>query len=240
MHNVNIPTEVELPSSRRLFVSSLLALVVAAVILVTVILPAEYGIDPTGVGRAIGLQQMGEIKMQLADEARLEDAQSVQPESAPEAPAPALETAAVEETVVATTETTTAEVEVESLPATPAPEVEVESPPAIPEPTVNSETLSVTIKPGAAAEIKVALKQAQAVSYRWTVDTGHVNYDTHGDNDSIKYHNYNKGKAKTSDEDQLVAAFDGSHGWFWRNRSDEVVTVTITVTGEFEKLKRVL
>lgn len=33
------------------------------------VLPAEYGIDPTGVGRMLGLQEMGEIKTQLADEA---------------------------------------------------------------------------------------------------------------------------------------------------------------------------
>lgn len=35
----------------------------------TVVLPAEYGIDPTGVGRALGLTQMGEIKTRLAKEA---------------------------------------------------------------------------------------------------------------------------------------------------------------------------
>ena len=33
------------------------------------VLPAEYGIDPTGVGRVLGLTQMGEIKEELADEA---------------------------------------------------------------------------------------------------------------------------------------------------------------------------
>ncbi len=57
------------PSSRSLLRSTLLALVGAVAILVMVVLPAEYGIDPTRVGRLLGLTQMGEIKMRLAREA---------------------------------------------------------------------------------------------------------------------------------------------------------------------------
>jgi hypothetical protein len=56
-------------SPRRLLRSTLIALAVAALLLVTVVLPAEYGIDPTGVGRVLGLTRMGEIKTRLAREA---------------------------------------------------------------------------------------------------------------------------------------------------------------------------
>jgi hypothetical protein len=44
-----------LPSARKLAGSVLLAAVSAAVILILLILPAEYEIDPTGFGRLIGL-----------------------------------------------------------------------------------------------------------------------------------------------------------------------------------------
>jgi hypothetical protein len=47
--------EPALPSLRQLWRATALAAVAAGAILLTVILPAEYGIDPTGVGRAIGL-----------------------------------------------------------------------------------------------------------------------------------------------------------------------------------------
>lgn len=56
-------------SPRRLLRSTLIALVVAVLLLVTVVLPAEYGIDLTGAGRVLGLTQMGEIKTRLAKEA---------------------------------------------------------------------------------------------------------------------------------------------------------------------------
>jgi hypothetical protein len=49
--------------------SVLIALAVALLLLFTVVLPAEYGIDPTGAGRVLGLTRMGEIKVRLAKEA---------------------------------------------------------------------------------------------------------------------------------------------------------------------------
>ena len=51
------------------------------------VLPAEYNIDPTGVGRALGLTQMGEIKTQLAREAEADRATDQAPPAAP-SPAP--------------------------------------------------------------------------------------------------------------------------------------------------------
>ncbi|MFW2545362.1 transmembrane anchor protein [Primorskyibacter sp. 2E107] len=72
MFNSNRPSLEELPSSAQLLKSTAIAAVSAAAILVTVVLPAEYGIDPTGVGRAIGLAEMGEIKTQLAEEAEMD------------------------------------------------------------------------------------------------------------------------------------------------------------------------
>ena len=47
--------DVEVPSARSLLVATALSVVVAGVLLITVILPAEYGVDPIGAGRALGL-----------------------------------------------------------------------------------------------------------------------------------------------------------------------------------------
>ena len=69
MYNANKPNSDELPSSAQLIKSTVLAAIAAVVILLTVILPAEYGIDPTRIGKIFGLTSMGEIKMQLAEEA---------------------------------------------------------------------------------------------------------------------------------------------------------------------------
>ncbi len=46
------------PSRARLMKATLIAIVAAAIVLVTAVLPAEYGIDPLGTGRALGLDQL--------------------------------------------------------------------------------------------------------------------------------------------------------------------------------------
>src|SRR5215204_4284528 len=68
MYNTDMPSRAELPTSGQLVRSTLIAAAVAAALLVTVVLPAEYGVDPTGAGRALGLAEMGEIKTQLHQE----------------------------------------------------------------------------------------------------------------------------------------------------------------------------
>jgi hypothetical protein len=52
------PETPPVPSARALAKTTALALVVAIVILVTIILPAEYGRDPLGTGRILGLTRL--------------------------------------------------------------------------------------------------------------------------------------------------------------------------------------
>ena len=69
MYNTPKPSFEDLPTSAQLLRSTGIAIAAAAVILVTVVLPAEYNLDPTGIGGVLGLTEMGEIKAQLAEEA---------------------------------------------------------------------------------------------------------------------------------------------------------------------------
>src|SRR3546814_17080661 len=48
-----------IPSTGRLLKATALAVAVATVILVTAVLPAENGIDPTGIGTQLGLHVLG-------------------------------------------------------------------------------------------------------------------------------------------------------------------------------------
>jgi hypothetical protein len=209
MYNADVPPRSELPSSRALIKSTLIAAAVALVLLVTAILPAEYGIDPTGIGRVLGLTQMGEIKMALAKEAEAEEAAGA-PAAAPSTPAAA---------------------------STPVPAAPVAAAPAADSAT--SHVTEVTLAPGQGREIKLAMRQGARVSFDWSVAGGVVNFDTHADRPGTPYHGYEKGKGQASDSGELVAAFDGMHGWFWRNRGREPVTVTLRTRGDYQDLKEV-
>jgi hypothetical protein len=63
---IHAPAIAEIPSKRQLNRATLVAAGVAAVLLVTTVLPAEYGVDPTGIGRVLGLTPMGEMKRDAA------------------------------------------------------------------------------------------------------------------------------------------------------------------------------
>lgn len=216
MHNVNTPPTSELPSSRALLRSTAIAAGVALVLLVTVVLPAEYAIDPTGVGRVLGLTEMGEIKMSLAAEAEAAAAADAAAKGAPAA-APAAATAPP-----------SAPVATAAAPVTP---------PA--DSAGRSDVTQVALQPGQGREIKLVMREGARVNYEWTVEGGVVNSDTHADKPGTPYHGYAKGRNQASDRGVLVAAFDGKHGWFWRNRGRQPVTVTLRTDGDYRDLQEV-
>jgi hypothetical protein len=100
------------------------------------------------------------------------------------------------------------------------------------------DSIDVTLPPGAGREVKLVMRKDAQVRYAWSANRGVVNYDTHADAPTIRYHGYGKGSAAKSDSGTLVAAFDGSHGWFWRNRGTDTVVVTLRTTGHYDELKR--
>ena len=225
MFNTKLPTLNELPSTAQLLRSTIIAAIIACVLLVTVVMPSEYAIDPTGVGRALGLTQMGEVKIQLAEEARADEAAAQTP-----TPLPA-ENIAAAPAAPATTPATPAEV-------IPAPEQ-----PAAPEQAALQHEMSITLSPNQRAEVKLEMKQGAKVNYSWTANGGVVNYDTHGDPYNAPrdfYHGYGKGRSTPEDTGVLEAAFDGKHGWFWRNRTSKPVTVTLRTQGDYISIKRVI
>ncbi|MBM7407917.1 MULTISPECIES: transmembrane anchor protein [Sphingomonas] len=215
MFNSQMPDLSDLPTSRQLVRSTLVAFAAAAAILVTVVLPSEYGVDPTGVGRVLDLTEMGEIKVQLAREAATDAAADA---SAPVAPP----TSSAATPVAA---------------ATAAPVLAKAAEPAMAE---RRDEMSVTLAPGVGAEIKVVAVKGARIGFEWSVSGGHVNYDTHADAPDISYHRYGKGQRSTGERGTLIAAFDGSHGWFWRNRSGAPVTVVLRTNGGYSAIRRVV
>ena len=214
MYNTELPTRAELPTSRQLIRSTVIAAVTAGVLLTTTVLPAEYGIDPTGIGNALGLKKMGQIKTTLAREA----ADEAQPRPPPADAAPSAPTAAPKTDAA----------------ASPAPTAE---------PAGKSDEVTVSLKPGQAAEVKLDMRKGAKVTYEWTVSGGALNVDAHGDPVNPPagfYHGYGKGRQMSRDAGVLQAAFDGKHGWYWRNRSSSAVTLTLSTQGQYTAIKRVL
>jgi hypothetical protein len=56
----------------------------------------------------------------------------------------------------------------------------------------------------------------------------------------ISFHGYDKGRESIGEQGTLVATFDDSHGWFWRNRSGAPVPMTLRTDGACTAIKRVV
>lgn len=220
MYNTDMPNRAELPTTKQLVRSTFIALGTATLLLVTVVLPAEYAIDPTGVGRALGLTEMGEIKAQLAQEAEADQANSAVV-IAPKA----LQTEAIKDEPVVVPERQ----EVTS----PKTEVVAKVEP------VWKDKIMLSLKPGQGAEVKLVMEKGQIAQFDWTSKGGPVNYDTHGDGNGNSI-SYEKGRGVPNDDGELVAAFTGNHGWFFRNRNDKTVMVILKTNGSYSEMKRVL
>ncbi|MET2850365.1 transmembrane anchor protein [Vibrio owensii] len=219
MYNSDMPTRAELPTTKQLIRSTLIALSTAIVLLVTVILPAEYAIDPTGVGKVLGLMEMGEIKAQLEQEAAEDEART--------------------RILVAT------KVESEAQKtATKANELVEENMGSVAESNKTEEPVwrdrkIISLEPGQGAEVKLVMNKGQVAQYEWRSKGGPVNHDTHGDGNGQSI-SYERGRGVPSGEGELVAAFDGSHGWFFRNRNKGKVMVILKTNGDYAQIKRVL
>lgn len=186
-----------LPTLTQLFKATGIAVLVAGAILITTVLPAEFGIDPTGVGKVIGLTALSATN---AEAAKLPGNLA--------AAAPVVQ-----------------------LPAGIVAKSDV---------PLSSDEMSLTLQPGEGAEIKATMRKGDQFVYNWAVEGGPVNVDMHGEkpNAGDKFTSYWKGQQLTSDQGTFVAPFDGTHGWYWRNRGDKPVSVKVKASGFYEKFAR--
>lgn len=214
MYNSQRPTDEELPSTKQLIRSTLIAIVAAIVILITIVLPSEYGIDPTGIGRTLGLAEMGEIKMQLQEEAEKDKHSS-----------------SLLDHYQRTADVTLLDRIAAALFVSPA---------AAQTKSSNwTDEIKIELKRGQGAEIKLVMKKGGKAEFSWVSQNGKANFDLHGDG-SGKKKSYKKGRGVPGDQGTLEAAFDGNHGWFWRNRDKQPITIILRVRGEYSGIKKYL
>jgi len=201
------PYESNPPSGKKILASVAVALAGAALVLVTIILPAEYNIDPTRIGTALGLTAM-------------------------HAPARTVQVA----DVVGGNE----KYRDVAIP-------DFGQPVPLPNPAVfqnktelaKAEALTITLQPGEQTEIKTALKTSQMILFSWQAEGGQVYTDFHGHDPAAGdefWVRYEEQQAGTHGQGSLVAPFEGEHGWFWLNVSEQPVTIKLNVNGFFEKI----
>nr|WP_315396887.1 transmembrane anchor protein [uncultured Duganella sp.] len=191
---------------KELLRGMLIAAGVAAVLLLGAVLPAEYGIDPTGVGKALGLT-------------RLSDAAAPEAPAAPSAAAPAAGAPGA-----AKRSTVAAKGEERALTIASAQTV-----------AYRADTMEIVLPPKKGIEVKTHLAKGATLIYSWKTKNGElVNHDFHGepvDAGQNEFESFILGKGVSQSQGSLIAPFTGVHGWYWKNTSTEPVTIVLNASG---------
>jgi hypothetical protein len=190
----------------------LIALAAAAVLFVAFVLPAEFGRDPTRIGRLLGLDQM-----------------HARPAAGGGQPIQLTEVIGGNEKIF------TADPGDGSQPV-PLPNPAVYQAEATPPRT---ETMTIKLGLDEKTEVKAKLPKGKMLTYSWQVEGGKVYVDYHGHDPSMGdkfWVRYSEEDGVDHAAGSLVAPFTGEHGWFWLNVAEGPVTIKLTVTGYFDKL----
>ena len=197
----------------------LIALAVAGVILTVAVLPAEYGIDPTGAGKALGLTALHKSTQGTA----ATDTASTAPRIGP-SPQPAVPAAGALSTVTAVGETRA---------------LTISSKPSI---AYRADQMEIVVPPRKGLEVKTHLAKGATLIYAWkTKDAKPVNHDFHGEPVNAKENQFESfilEEAVSESRGTLIAPFTGVHGWYWKNKSDAPVTVVLQASGFYSDIFR--
>ncbi len=214
----------------------------AGAILVLFWLPAEYGIDPTGVGGILGLVEMGEIKQQLYDEVAAEEAAALAaPTTAASAGATDTAISVRLDAIEMQLTEIAAAIGANSQTAQERPAEPVALPSAtVADPSLNAsvwrDEVSYTLTPGEGVEVKLVMEEGALATFEGSANGAVLNFDTHGDGNGQNIA-YERGRSVPGQQGTLTAAFSGNHGWFWRNRTDAPVTFTLRTRGDYVEMR---
>jgi hypothetical protein len=175
---------------QRIAVALGAAVLVAGLILVTFILPAEFAVDPLGTGAKFGLLPLGVVGKQVDE---------------------------LNKTAATTSGAGQAAILVPQ------------------DKPFNQESVDFKLAPREGMEYKYRLDKGEALLYSWSA-TAPVDYELHAEPDGAPAgyaQSYEKKSAMNGASGTLTAPFPGIHGWYWENKTDQEVTVTLRTAGYY-------
>ncbi len=197
---------------KQLIKSVLIAFLIGGIVLITAVLPAEYNIDPLGTGELFGFSKLYSQPIEEED-----NLQTVQLN---------FKKLSIEE--------------IGSGPDVPKP-TEVDNPPPDEQYRAREDNkIEVLVKAGKGIEYKFKMLKYGKTKYEWSTTDGSILYsDMHGeiivDNPPKEefFESYTEAYSNNM-VGTLTAPFEGKHGWYFRNKNKEDVTVTIKLKGQYQ------
>lgn len=199
--------------TKKIVIATVAALILGTIIVVGAVLPAEYGIDPTGMGKSIGFDKLYQPEEKSAE--------TIQP--------------------VAEVQSRIKVLKLEgggSKPEIVKPE-EADFPAPAKQYEERSDSFQISLKAGKGLEYKVKMLKHGRLKYEWILSSGIVYADFHGDvkqanpPEDIYYESY--AEAYTNNMiGNLLTPYEGLHGWYFKNITSNDITISVRLKGQYE------
>ncbi|RTY67667.1 hypothetical protein [Flavobacterium sp. LB2P53] len=199
----------QIVNKKQIIKAVIFALLLSVLILVSAVLPAEYGMDPIGTGKLFGFSKLY-VPADADDGLATITGKTfplIKMEKAGSGP----------------------EVERPIEANNPAPEKQYAE---------REDTVEVIVPAGKGIEYKIYMLKYGKMKYEWTTNKGIVYFDFHGEVKQAKETNdvyfesytlaYSNNMVGT-----FYAPYEGKHGWFFRNNEKTAITVTIKLKGQY-------
>ncbi|OIQ18119.1 MAG: hypothetical protein BM557_07855 [Flavobacterium sp. MedPE-SWcel] len=200
---------------KQLIKSVLIALILGVLVLLTAVFPAEYGMDPLGIGKLFGFSKLYQNDIETVIEGKQE--------------------------ILVSSLTSFEKLKLEKVGSSakiPKP-VEANNPPPEIQFKEREDTIEVIVPANEGIEYKFKVLKYGSVKYEWSTDDGIVYLDFHGevnqDNPpkNVFYESYTLAYSNNM-AGTLIAPFEGKHGWYYRNETNKNITITLRLKGEYE------
>jgi hypothetical protein len=197
------PFEADPPSARHLLKSIALAAAGAALILVTIVLPAEFGIDPTRVGRALGLTAINGRTRALVVEDVVGGNEKYRELalSDPGKPVP--------------------------LPNPAVAQIKREAA------SVKTFTVHLGLDQETEIKAIMDKAQVILYSWKAEGGEVYTDFHGHAPDSGQAFVRYEEQQSGHEGHGSLVAPFAGEHGWYWLNVANQPVTIRLEIRGYF-------
>jgi hypothetical protein len=100
---------------------------------------------------------------------------------------------------------------------------------------LRNDSIDIIIPAGKGLEYKLNMDKHAHVEYKWKTDGEALYFDFHGEPAGDKTGYFESFSITTSNNMQgsLTTPFKGSHGWYWKNKSQQPVTVSLSIKGYY-------
>ncbi|WP_031434587.1 hypothetical protein [Methylomarinum vadi] len=200
-------TQPPVQSLRSLVIASSLATLIAGFVLTAFVLPAEYGIDPTGIGRKLGLTVLAETN-------------SIRAAAVPLA-LPQTEAATCPESNEATNKNAIA--------------AKTPDTPSIPQ-WQDSVKILVPANQGLEYKFHLQKDATLEYSWTTDGAKLYFDFHGEPKGDTTGYFKSYKVSTHHKSSGTLTAPFEGSHGWYWENNSPAPITIILNTKGSYRVL----